>query len=280
MLKKYGFTGKGFPTFAALVSPLTSMDMDSLMLSKSVFATEGFPTFIALVRPFSSVNSLVPYKYMFVTKRFPTFTAPIRPFSSVDISVLNKYIFTDEGFPTFSIFIRPLSSVDSLVLSKLGLLGGFPTFVAFTLPLSIMRKFQKLSVLLQFNLVLEIVRDTREILPSLTVHKSLPQCVDCASLHKGLTHVSSKEFISTVLLKFQTCSTQGLAGVYSHVLSYTRTTFYIQATHVPGRGWVERSIFEVFLCGTSTETFCSEVLCLIFIPCQQPETRDMRRNFT
>ena len=94
--------------------------------------------------------------------------------------------------------------------------------------------------------------------------------MDCASLHKGLTHASSKEFISTVLLKFQTCSTQGLAGVYSHVLSYTHTTFYIQATHVPGRGWVERSIFELFLCGTSTETFCSKVLCLTFIPCQQP----------
>ena len=98
------------------------------------------------------MNSLVPYKYMFVTKSFPTFTAPIGPFSSVDIPVPNKYIFIAEGFPTFSIFIRPLSSVDSLVLSKLGLLGGFPTFVAFTLPLSIMRKFQKLSALLQFNL--------------------------------------------------------------------------------------------------------------------------------
>ena len=121
------------------------------------------------------------------------------------------------------------------------------------------------------NLVLEIVRDTREILPSLTAHKSLPQCMDCASLHKGLTHVSSKEFISTVLLKFQTCSTQGLARVYSHVLSYTYTTFYIQATHDPGRVWVERYIFELFLCGTSTETFCSEVLCLTFIPCQQPK---------
>ena len=121
------------------------------------------------------------------------------------------------------------------------------------------------------NLLLEIARDTREILPSLTAHKSLPQCMECASLHKGLTHASSKEFISTVLLKFQTCSTQGLAGVYSHVLSYTHTTFYIQATHVPGRGWVERSISEVFLCGTSTETFCSEVLCLTFIPCQQPK---------
>ena len=86
--------------------------------------------------------------------------------------------------------------MDSLVLSKLGLPGGFPTFVAFTLPLSIMRKFQKLSVLLQFNLVLEIVRDTREILPSLTAHKSLPHCMDCASFHKGLTHISSKEINS------------------------------------------------------------------------------------
>ena len=88
------------------------------------------------------------------------------------------------------------------------------------------------------------------------------------------------EVNSTVLLKFHTCPTQGLARVYSQVLSYTHTTFYIQVTHVPGRGWVERSIFKVFPCGTSTETFCSEVLCLTFIPCQQPETRDMRRNFT
>ena len=157
--------------------------------------------------------------------------------------MLNKYIFIAEGFPTFSIFIRPLSSVDSLVLSKLGLPGGLPTFVALMLPLSIMRKLQKLSVLLQFHLVLEIVRDTREILLSLAAHKSLPQCTDSASLHKGLTHVSSKEFISTVLLKFRTCPTEGLARVYSQVLSYIRTTFYIQATHLSGRGLLGGEVY-------------------------------------
>ena len=175
------------------------------MFTEAGALAKELPTFITLIRPFSSVNSLVPNKCGFVAKSFPTFPALIRPFSSVYSLVLNKYVFIAEGFPTFTAFIRPLSSVDSLVLSKPVLAAeGFTTFTALIVPLFIVKGFHTFGVLLWSDLVLEMARATREILPSLLACGRLLGCMDCVAVHKGLTHVSSKEFLSTVLVKFHT----------------------------------------------------------------------------
>ena len=190
------------------------------MFTKAGALAKELPTFTTLIRLFSSVNSLVPNKCGFVAKSFPTFPALIRPFSSVDSLVLNKYVFIAEGFPTFTAFIRPLSSVDSLVLSKSVLAAeGFPTFTALIVPQSIVSSLHTLGVLLWTDLVLGKIRVTREFLPRLLAWERLLGCMNDMTLHKGLTHVSSKEFLSTVLLKFHTCPTQCLDRVYSQVLS-------------------------------------------------------------
>ena len=193
------------------------------MFTKAGALAKELPTFTTLIRLFSSVNSLVPNKCGFVAKSFPTFPALIRPFSSVDSPVLNKYVFIAEGFPTFTAFIRPLSSVDSLVLSKSVLAAeGFPTFTALIVPQSIVSSLHTLGVLLWSDLVLGKIRATRfPWLPGswLLARERLLGCMNNTTLHKGLTHVSSKEFLSTVLLKFHTCPTQCLDRVYSQVLS-------------------------------------------------------------
>ena len=186
------------------------------MFTKAGALAKELPTFTTLIRLFSSVNSLVPNKCGFVAKSFPTFPALIRPFSSVDSLVLNKYVFIAEGFPTFTALIVPQSIVSSL---------------------------HTLGVLLWTDLVLGKIRVTREFLPRLLAWERLLGCMNDMTLHKGLTHVSSKEFISTVLLKFRTCPTEGLARVYSQVLSYIRTTFYIQATHLSGRGLLGGEVY-------------------------------------
>lgn len=210
------------------------------MFTKAGALTKEFPTFTTLIRLFSSVNSQVPNKCGFVAKSLPTFPALIRPFSSVDSPVLNKYVFIAEGFSTFTTFIRPLSSVDSLVLSKPVLAAeGFPTFTALIVPQSIVRGLHTLGVLLWSDLVLEKIKANREILPRFLAWEKLLGCMNSTSLHKGLTHVSSKQFLSTVLLKFHTCPTQCLDRVYSQVLSETQTTFYIQVTHLPGIGLLD-----------------------------------------
>ena len=178
-----------------------------------------------------------------LAKEFPTFTTLIRLFSSVNSQVPNKYVFVAEGFSTFTTFIRPLSSVDSLVLSKPVLAAeGFPTFTALIAPQSIVRGLHTLGVLLWSDLVLEKIKANREILPRLLAWGKLLGCMNGTSLHKGLTHVSSKQFLSTVRLKFHTCPTQCLDRVYSQVLSETQTTFSIQVTHLPGIGLLDGQV--------------------------------------
>ena len=161
----------------------------------------------------------------------------------MDSPVLNKYVFIAEGFPTFAALIRPLTSVDSLVLSKPVLAAeGFPTVAALVVPRSTVSGLHTLSVPLWSELVLEKVRANREILPRLLARERLLGCMNNTSLHKGLPHVSSKEFLSTVLLKSHTCPTQCLDRVYSQVLSEMQTTFYIQVTHLPGIGLLDGQV--------------------------------------
>ena len=213
------------------------------MFVKAGALAKQFPTFTTLIRLFPSVNSPVPHKCGSVAKSFPTFPALVRPFSSVDSPVLNKYVFIAEGFPTFAALVRPLSSVDSLVLSKPVLAAeGFPTVAALVVPRSTVSGLHTLSVPLWSELVLEKVRANREILPRLLARERLLGCMNNTSLHKGLPHVSSKEFLSTVLLKSHTCPTQCLDRVYSQVLSEMQTTFYIQVTHLPGIGLLDGQV--------------------------------------
>jgi hypothetical protein len=129
------------------------------------------------------VNSLVHNKLGVLSKEFPTFSTLIRPFPCVNPSMYSKAGAASKDFPTFAAFIRLLSGVDSMVLSKPGLpVEELPTFTALETLFSIVKLCYKLHHL-WFNLVLDMVRGTREILPRLLALKSLLQCMDCAVLH-------------------------------------------------------------------------------------------------
>lgn len=133
-------------------------------------------------------------KWIFIAEGFSTFIALIRPISSVDSSVQKKFAFRAEDFPTQTASLQyGLSGVQQACIS-----AGFPTFTALVLPLSTGKGLLTLSVLLWQDLKLKDTATQETLLSLLACYRQLGS-MDCVTLHEGLTHITSKDFFSTVL---------------------------------------------------------------------------------
>lgn len=106
---KIGVVGEGFPTLAALVRPLTTVD--PLVLGEVRLEVEGLPTFQALEGPLSCVDHLV-LEMSALYGGLPTLCTHIGLHSRVDLFMTRQEMFLNKYF-THSVHLKMVSSSSS-----------------------------------------------------------------------------------------------------------------------------------------------------------------------
>lgn len=110
MQDKIGVVGEGFPTLAALVRPLATVD--PLVLGEVRLAVEGLPTFQALEGPLFCVDHLVLEEMSAFYGGLPTLCTHIGLHSRVDLFMASQEMFLINYF-THSVHLKMVSSSSS-----------------------------------------------------------------------------------------------------------------------------------------------------------------------